>query len=352
VILPWNPPIHFVVHFRDYLLERIKEFTFGIHYHGLIWASAHYSGHLSAILKLISVDTFIMDWVDSPSLAIKRGFFSFPILFQKYEYWRAILWEARGIRKSTVSIYISPTDASSVPFRMTPGSKRCVIPNGISCEDYTHSINEKIQSPNLGFLGNMSYGPNIEAVHWLYEKVFLPLRSEVPNLSLYVIGRNPVESIRELVKTEGVILTGEVDDIWPYVNAIDVFVFPVWKGIGLKNKVLEAMYAKKPVVTTPVGNEGIDAVPGRDLLVCNSSESFRHEVLRLLVSADERAAMGYRGHVFVSEKFSWDRILRGFEALISDNEQSGSYGHGIQLSLNPPANEREQQTAQSNEAYR
>src|SRR4029079_1233690 len=97
----------------------------------------------------------------------------------------------------------------------------------------------------------------------------------LPELSLYIIGSNPVDSVRALGKKPGVTVTGTVDDIWPYVNAIDLFVFPLWKGTGLKNKVLEAMYAKRPVVTTRIGNEGIDAVSGRDLVICDSAADFQ-----------------------------------------------------------------------------
>ncbi len=176
---------------------------------------------------------------------------------------------------------------------------------------------EKVRSPNIGFLGNMGYLPNIEAVHWLYEHVFRPLRTTLGTLSLYIIGRNPVDSVKALGGQDGVTVTGEVDDLWGFVNAVDVFVFPLWRGVGIKNKVLETMYAKRAVVTTRIGSEGVGAVPGRDLLICDTAGAFRDEVRRLLHCPDERTRLGEAARKLVQEHFSWDRILSRFEAVIT-----------------------------------
>jgi glycosyltransferase involved in cell wall biosynthesis len=213
-------------------------------------------------------------------------------------------------------VYISDVDAASVPPKMGPVSSRHVIPNGIFGQNSTGSADTGIPSPNIGFLGNMSYPPNIEAVHWLYEKVFIPLRGKRTNLSLIIIGRNPVDSIRDLGRQPGVFVTGTVEDIWPYVNSIDLFAFPLRVGAGMKNKILEVMYARKPVLTTKIGNEGINAVPGRDLLICRTREEFQKEATRLLEQTRERIRIGNSAHEFVAGNYSWDRILKNYEELI------------------------------------
>jgi glycosyltransferase involved in cell wall biosynthesis len=113
-----------------------------------------------------------------------------------------------------------------------------------------------------------------------------------------------------------VIVTGEVDDIWEYVNAVDVFLFPLLRGAGLKNKILEAMYSGRPVVTTEIGNEGIDAVSGENILLAKTPADFRRETVRLLNSPEERTRLGMAAHAFVKERFSWDRILSVYENLL------------------------------------
>jgi glycosyltransferase involved in cell wall biosynthesis len=172
----------------------------------------------------------------------------------------------------------------------------------------------------------MSYPPNIDAVHWLFEKVFLPIREKSKNLSLIIIGRNPADSVKDLGNRAGVTVTGTVEDIWPYVNSVDLFAFPLHIGAGMKNKVLEVMYAGKPVLTTRVGNEGINAVPGKDLLICRTPEEFQQEAIRLLEQVNERIKIGNSAREFVAGNYTWDRILKRYEELIDGKPRETSTG--------------------------
>jgi glycosyltransferase involved in cell wall biosynthesis len=167
----------------------------------------------------------------------------------------------------------------------------------------------------------MGYFPNVEAVLWLYKEVFCPLRITYPSLSLVIIGRDPVPSIRELEADPGVIVTGAVESVWKYINSVDIFAFPLWIGGGLKNKVLEAMYAGRPVVTTPIGNEGIDAVPGREILINSDRSGFIDALEMLLQSESERIRVGEAAHRYVTGKFSWTNILSRFEEAFIGNVQ-------------------------------
>jgi glycosyltransferase involved in cell wall biosynthesis len=112
-------------------------------------------------------------------------------------------------------------------------------------------------------------------------------------------------------------VTGSVIDIWPYINSIDIFVFPINMGAGLKNKILETMYARKPVITTDIGNEGINAIPGQDLLICRTPDDFQREVIRLFNIPEEGIKMGNSARRFIEEKFGWDKIFKNYEALIN-----------------------------------
>jgi glycosyltransferase involved in cell wall biosynthesis len=125
-----------------------------------------------------------------------------------------------------------------------------------------------------------------------------------------------VDSVRDLAKHRGVLVTGTVENIWQYVNSIDLFVFPVLVGAGLKNKVLEAMYARKPVLTTEIGNEGINAVPGRDIFICSTPDEFQREAIRLLHLPEEQINIGNSAHEFIKKNFSWDKILKDYENIL------------------------------------
>ena len=320
-IFPWNPPTTFISHNGRSVTQGVKEATQNEHYSAVIWVGSYLLPNMISALPSISTERIIVDFIDSPSLWAKRrkdkvfqGNFDF---LEKYERWKIKKWESKTINSVDSVIYISSVDANNLQHSCTPGRIRHVIPNGINIDGNSKEKNPDIPSPNIGFLGNMGYAPNIEAVHWLYENVYIPLRNKMQNLSLIIVGRDPVESIKEMGKFPGVMVTGTVEEIWPYVNSIDIFVFPIRTGAGMKNKILEAMYAGKPVLTTTVGNEGIDAVAGKDISICRTPEEFQEEVLRMIASPEERQKKGYSAHKFVVEQYSWDKILHNYEVLIN-----------------------------------
>ena len=314
---PWAPPLTVVAHDGARVTNGIVDATKREHYDAVVWAGGDLLPHLMDALPSMSVGKTIVDFIDSPFLwATRRKEKTFRYkLLERYDQWKTCRWEGDVIRRADDTIYISRVDAEAVPSGYAPMEKRHVVPNGINIPCGKDAGRASLPSPNIGFLGTMGYTPNIEAVEWLYKEVFVPLRKIYNDLTLVVIGRYPSRSIRDLGEKPGVIVTGGVDDVWPYINGIDVFLFPLFRGAGVKNKILEAMYAARPVVTTEIGNEGIDAVPGKEFVLGRTPEDFQREAIRLLNSREERVRMGNTASSFVKEKFSWAPILSAYENL-------------------------------------
>ena len=305
-LFPWTPPFLLIKHNSKLIVRDILKGVGNNKYKTLLWVTPNYSPYLDPVRKSVNPDRVVVDFIDSPALWAKRDQINFPkySLLSKYEGWKMIRWEGKLIRNSSATIYISPVDASAVPEIIVKGYTRYVVNNGINIAEYNDSLMSEISHPNIGFLGNMGYEPNIEAVTWLYENVYVPLKKDIPELNLIIIGRNPQGVIRNLGNQKDVIVTGTVDDIWPYVNSIDIFVFPIWMGTGIKNKLLEAMFARKPVITTPVGNDGIGGESGKHLIVCHSENEFIKETKCLIKSEEKRRLLGSEGHEHVLVKFS------------------------------------------------
>ncbi len=316
-LMPWSPPNFFLTHGGDAFVEDISGASRGRSYDCLVWVAGYFAEYLKPVMKKIRAKKTLVDFIDSPSLWERRqqekaGRMS---LFGRYNCWRIKRWEADIIRSADASIYVSEIDAAAAS-PAGSASRMHVVPNGILTDNQDVPARKDVPSPNIGFLGNMSYRPNIEAVHWLHEHVFSPLREKNGDLSMIVIGRDPVDSITALGRKPGVVVTGTVEEIWPYVNAVDIFLFPLLIGAGMKNKILEAMYAGKPVLTTPIGNEGINAFHGRDLLICRSPEDFRRVTTRLLEFPEERLRLGSSAHGYIVGKFTWDGIMKDYERLL------------------------------------
>jgi glycosyltransferase involved in cell wall biosynthesis len=315
LLLPWTPPSASLVYGAGRLARDLTDIVAGEKYESVTWVTSHHSAVLSPLMRAVACNRLIIDFIDSPTLCLQRRvYYLGPDWLHRYDTWKMKHWERRLGREASVVIYISEDDYRLIG-NDRPEKVR-FIPNGVSIETYSPAIAGYAAGPSIGYIGNMGYEPNVEAVLWLHREVFLPLRRRIPELALTIIGMNPTAEVRALGAAEGITVTGAVDEIWPHINGVDVFVFPILRGAGVKNKVLETMYARRPVVTTPIGNEGINGISGRELIVCRDAGEFQGEIMQLLQSAERRQAIGTAAHRFITEKFLWSGILQQFEAAI------------------------------------
>ena len=282
-------------------------------YHAVVWVTQNHVLH--ECLPYLSKHRLIVDGIDSSSLHTVRSL-PLPDLMARLKIAKAKRWEATIINRAKAAFFISPVDLAEVK-SLTKRSDLELSPNGILIDDYTP---EKLalKSPSIGFLGNMSYRPNIDAVHRLVA-VYRDLKEKIPDLSLYIIGRDPDHSLLDYAKDPDITFTGTIDCIWPYVNAIDVFVMPMAMGAGQQNKLLEVMFAGRPIVASSIANGGVLAVDGESVLIADDHETLKEKTLSLLLDSELRQRLGANGKKFVDEKYNWDRIAEHFAATIDPN---------------------------------
>ncbi|MEJ2696152.1 MAG: glycosyltransferase family 4 protein [Candidatus Sulfobium sp.] len=166
------------------------------------------------------------------------------------------------------------------------------------------------------FLASYKYRRvNVEAALYFYRSVFPLVRKEVPDAKFIAAGYGPPEELTALrEKDPNVEVPGFVEDIDECYKKAAVFVAPILVGGGIIVKILDAMAAGTPVVTTSYGNEGIGAVPGRDLLVADGHEAFAAAVSRLLMDAEFAAEIGANGRAFVRRNYSRQTVISEIES--------------------------------------
>jgi O-antigen biosynthesis protein len=140
---------------------------------------------------------------------------------------------------------------------------------------------ENIENNSLLFIGNFTHQPNEDAVVYFCEDVLPLIQKEIPRLVFYIVGNAPTAIVKALAN-ETVRVVGWVPDTTPWLSRCHVSVVPLRYGGGMKGKVGEAMSSGIPVVTTPVGVQGMDVVNGKEILVSNSNEEFAYNVVELL----------------------------------------------------------------------
>jgi sugar transferase (PEP-CTERM/EpsH1 system associated) len=193
----------------------------------------------------------------------------------------------------------------------------CVVPNGVDVEHF-RPAGEPAAEPSLLFTGRMDYAPNVDAVRWFCHDVLPRIRAVQPQATLTIAGRDPAPEVRGLAEMVGVSVTGTVRDVRPYFAESAVYVVPLRWGGGTRLKILEAMAMGLPVVSTALGCEGLDLLPGQDLAVADGAEPFSAAVLQLLQAPAERADLGRRARHTVEQRYDWSTIAlqqeRAYEA--------------------------------------
>lgn len=313
-IYPWSLPRSWIVYGHIHIAEQLKNITNGQSYDTLVCVS----GYNYPYVKLVDTKRIIVDFIDSPTvlswrnvIGSKRSYF-----IRLYESLKTFIWESRIIRNSDASLYISSYDVNIIPSLFATREKRHVIRNGYSANDYTSTTIDTIEKPSIGFLGNMGYFPNEEAVIWFHDNVFNRLKDIIPNLTFYIIGRSPTDNVKRLAATPGIVVTGEVDSIWRHLNSMDIMVFPLQRGAGVKNKILESMYANRLTITTKIGDEGIDAAHEGAMIICRTADEYVDMIVKYLNSVEQRNMIANNGREFVIHNFSWHLIQEKFRKLI------------------------------------
>lgn len=198
--------------------------------------------------------------------------------------------------------------------RERPGQKVLVIPNGVDCRAMRPGPFRDGGPPVLLFTGDMGFDPNVQAAETLARRVFPEVRRRHPDAELHLVGRNPHPRVLAFCDPR-LTVTGEVPEMEPYLQTATVYVAPLATGAGTRTKLLEAMAAALPVVTTRVGIEGIDAVDRQQVLLADDLEDFTAAVLRLLANSTERSRLGAAARRLAEDRYDWPCCLAPLEGL-------------------------------------
>lgn len=229
-------------------------------------------------------------------------------------------YEREAISKVNESIVISPEDKKYIT-----GDNQLenihVVPNGVDAS----LLSKEFKAPRgfreggntIAYLGSMSYVPNVDAVSFFTDQVLPIIQNHHPDIEFYIVGKSPSRKVQQLSDKEGVVVTGFVDNPYKYIYNTSIFVAPIRYGSGLQNKIIEAMALGKPVVTTSKGLEGIEATPGKHLVVADTADEFAHSINQLLNNPDRRSALGTAAQQLISEKYTWEKIGPKFETIVN-----------------------------------
>ena len=241
-------------------------------------------------------------------------------------------YEQQVSRNFDASLFVSQPEADL--FRqLAPDSSHKIgfFNNGVDTDYFSpahlfpnpYQPNERV----IVFTGAMDYWPNIDAVRWFAHDILPMIRKKNPAALFYIVGARPSPQVQVLADFPGIRVTGSVPDVRPYLAHADFAVAPLRIARGIQNKVLEAMAMAKPVLVSSQALEGIDAVPGRELMLAENAEQFAVMATDLLQRRDGRHgirndSMGARARDKVKATYGWANKLSVVHGLLDTNEPS------------------------------
>ena len=200
------------------------------------------------------------------------------------------------------------SDEERGEFQSLGGRRVRLVPNGMDCSLYRHlPAGRDHDRPVLLYLGALSWQPNAKAAEFLARNVMPRVLREHPHSRLQIVGRNPGPEVEQLQRLPGIEVHANVPDVGVYLEQATLLAVPLDSGGGTRLKILEAFAAGLPVVSTPIGCEGIDCTSGQHLWVAER-DRFADAVLENLEARELAREYAERGRLLAEKKYDWSVI--------------------------------------------
>lgn len=273
--------------FQDALVKILKENSFDI----IQLETLYMSPYIQTIRENSDAKIFLrahniehMIWqriMESTTNPLKKAYLTHLVnTLKNYEY--ESLEEYDGV------IPISHIDADF--FSKITKTPIKTISFGIDPDKIDHKTYENPENA-LFHIGSMNWVPNIEGVKWFLEEAWPLVLDSLPDLKLYLAGRDMPEWIYKL-KLKNVIIVGEVPDAYKFIKSKTISIAPLFSGSGIRIKIIESMALGKAVISTTIGAEGINYTDGENILIADDKEHFLESIKQLYKNPDQALKMG------------------------------------------------------------
>jgi len=294
-------------------LQRILEKR---HFDTVQLEGVHLSEYLATIQGASNPPAALVDWQNIESELMWRYAENTPSLVKQLAAQRT----ARLLERSEMML-LKSADGHTVASERErkkllmerPSAQITVVPNGVDTIYFEPQVSrnrknlDRVSTKSaVLFVGSMDYHANIDGVTWFAREVWPTITQRRPNLEFVIVGRNPSKEVLALA-SENIRVTGTVEDVRPFYALAIASIVPLRVGGGTRLKILEAMAAGVPVVSTSLGAEGLDAVPNTHFLLADSPAEMGEAVAQISdTSTYDRMAEAARE--FAVSRYDWSII--------------------------------------------
>jgi len=204
--------------------------------------------------------------------------------------------------------------------RLNPKALVTVASNGVNCDEF-NGFEKTPARERCFFIGSMDWWPNVEGLLWFLEDVWPLLRQRIPALTLSVIGRELSQELEKFRQGEGIQFYENVPDVRPHFYDNSILLVPLRIGGGTRIKILEAMAAGRPVVSTPLGAEGIASTHRKNILIAESPQQFLASIDELINNETFYQDIAKNARNLVEDQYDWKRtaslMLEAYQEALS-----------------------------------
>lgn len=233
----------------------------------------------------------------------------------KLKYWEKHYWS-----KADLVATVSEFDKNEIQ-QILPSIEPVIIPNGAGDEMFVSRLPENTDAvPQLLFMGNFFWLQNVEAAQYLIYQVFPELHKRLPNLELIIAGQNVGEKIVTSNKNIKIVNLdpGEEQSVKELYHSATVFIAPIFGPGGTRLKILASMAAGLPVISTPVGVEGLGVEDGTHVLIARDPHEFVIKTVEILNNRDLYRDIQSQAFKHVKQNFSWKAIAKKLEKVYKE----------------------------------
>jgi polysaccharide biosynthesis protein PslH len=289
----------------------------------------------AALLPWLSDLPVVVDAVDCISLLLRRTRAAGPTLGSRamagLEYGRTRRFEAQMCRAAQVITVTSPEDARALQ-ALAPAASIRLLPNGVDLDRFCPAAQPRARD-TIVFSGKMSYHANVAAAYRLIDGIMPRVWKQRPSTQLWIVGSAPPRGLQRRAADPRVTVTGYVPQITPYLQGATLAVSPLRYGVGVQNKVLEAMATAAPVVVDRQCLAALQAQPDRDLLAADDDAEFARAIVRLLDDRQMQERIGNAGRAYVEQHHRWGHSAT---TLVDSYQQAMTRAVRVQHADPPP----------------
>ncbi|MEZ5821252.1 MAG: glycosyltransferase family 4 protein [Bradyrhizobium sp.] len=227
--------------------------------------------------------------------------------------WRKLRREELGTYRDADGVYLCSVADQQRLLEEVPSARTAVIPNAADVDFYKPRPDDRQPDDRtVVFFGLMSYMPNIDGATYFIQDIWPRIAETSPQARCKIIGGSPPAQLLTLAGPR-IEFTGFVPDLRPHLAEAAAVVVPLRIGGGTRLKIVEAMAMSKAIVSTSLGAEGIEAIPGRDILIADEPSAFADAVSRLLAEPGFAAQIGNSARQLSEARYAWGSAARALE---------------------------------------